>query len=64
MFFFNLPEKAYLEQTAYLHLETTRLQEVFFSKTNSVFTGKNMLDAPASNICAFLYRSTCVLQLT
>jgi Neuraminidase (sialidase) len=33
---------------SYLHLETPQLQDVFFSKSNSIHSGNNVLDAPAS----------------
>jgi hypothetical protein len=36
------------------------LQEIFLSKTNSIFTGSNVIDAAASNIAGFLWRDTSV----
>jgi hypothetical protein len=36
------------------------LQEVFFSKTNSVIQGNNVLDALASNKDGFLLTNTCI----
>jgi hypothetical protein len=42
------------------HIENSDLQEVFLRKTNSLLTGKHMLDAAASNIDDFLWRDTCV----
>jgi hypothetical protein len=41
-------------------LETFDLEEVFFSKTKSVLTGKQRTSAPASNIDGFPCRDTCV----
>jgi hypothetical protein len=44
----------------YNHLGTPKFPEVFHSKTNSIFTGNNVLDALASNTDGFLSRGTCV----
>jgi hypothetical protein len=46
--------------SACFHHETPMLQEAFISKTNSILTGKNVLDAPDSNIDVFLWRAICV----
>jgi hypothetical protein len=48
------------KQRSYLHLEKPYLQEVFFSKTNSILTGNNVLDAPASHTNGFVLRDSCV----
>jgi hypothetical protein len=45
---------------AYLQLMKPKLQEVFLSKNNTILTGNNVLDAPASNTDGFLWRDTCV----
>jgi hypothetical protein len=49
-----------LVNTAYLHLETPKLQGAFLSKTETILTGNNVLDAPASNTDGFLSRDTRV----
>jgi hypothetical protein len=45
--------------------EKPKLQEVFLSKTNSIVTGNNVLDAPGSDTNHFLSRDTyvCSTQL-
>jgi hypothetical protein len=49
-----------LEQTAYLHPETPKLQEVFPTKNKSQFSqGSNVLDATASYTDGFILRITC-----
>jgi hypothetical protein len=40
---------------AFLHCENYGFQEVFLSKTNSILTGKKMLNAAASNMDGFLW---------
>jgi hypothetical protein len=47
-------------KTAYLHLETPKLQDVFLSETISVLTQNNVPGALASNIDVFLWRDACV----
>jgi hypothetical protein len=43
----------------FLHVENPEFQKVFLSETNSILTGNNVLDAPASNTDGFLLRDTC-----
>jgi hypothetical protein len=53
---FNLTAEADLQlgaKRAYLILEIYDLQEAFHSKSNSVLTGNNLLDAHASNTDGF-----------
>jgi hypothetical protein len=40
--------------------ENSDLQDVFLSKTNSIHTWKQMLEAATANIDCFLSRDTCV----
>jgi hypothetical protein len=49
-----------LANTAYLHLETPKLQGAFLSKTNTILTGNNVLEAAASNTDCFLSRDILV----
>jgi hypothetical protein len=56
----NSAEKANLEETAYLYLETPKFWEVCLSKTHSIIIGKNVLYAPASSTDGFLLRYACV----
>jgi hypothetical protein len=42
------------------YCDNSDLQEIFLSKTNSIFTGSNVIDAAVSNIVEFLLRDTCV----
>jgi hypothetical protein len=44
---------------ANLHLETPRWQSAFFSNTNSLLIGNNVLDSPSSNTDDFLLREKC-----
>jgi hypothetical protein len=46
--------------TPYLHLETSKLQEVFFTKPKPILTGKLCTTDADSNIDYFLLRDTCV----
>jgi hypothetical protein len=39
------------------------MQKVFLSKTNSILTGKNVLDAADYNIDGFLWRDICFFNL-
>jgi hypothetical protein len=48
------------ENRGYLHLEIPKLQEVFFSKTNSILKWNNVLDGPASTTNGVLSRATFV----
>jgi hypothetical protein len=50
--------------TGYIHLEIPKLQEVFLSKTNTIFIGTHVLDAAASNIDCFLGKIHVFLQLS
>jgi hypothetical protein len=45
---------------AFLHLENPNFQEPFLSKTNSMLTGNNVLDAETYNIDGFHCRDTYV----
>jgi hypothetical protein len=44
------------------HLENSDLQEGFLSKTHSIITGNNVLDATASNLDFFLKIYVCSTQ--
>jgi hypothetical protein len=46
--------------TGYLHLETSKLQEVFLSKSNSSLTGKQCGKGTCSNTDGFLSGDPCV----
>jgi hypothetical protein len=46
----------------YHHTENYVLQEVFLSKTNSIFQGNNVLDVPASNKDEYLWRYSCIFS--
>jgi hypothetical protein len=56
----STPTQLIWNKLAFHHLENSDLQEVFRRKTNSLLTGKHMLDAAASNIDGFLCRETRV----
>jgi hypothetical protein len=44
----------------YLYLEIQKFQDILLSKTNSILTGKECIDAAASNIDGYLWRNPCV----
>jgi hypothetical protein len=48
--FYNSAERA---DSIYLILEKPKLQELFLSKSYSILTGKNVLDALGSSTCVF-----------
>jgi hypothetical protein len=48
---------------AYLHLGKPTWEEVFLSKTNSIHTGKQCVDAAVSRKDVFLRRDTWVFEL-
>jgi hypothetical protein len=50
----------FVANRAYFQLEIPKLQEVFPSKSKSIPTRKNVLDASDSNANRFLSRDTCV----
>jgi hypothetical protein len=61
MYFLNLAEWAYLEQTELIStLKTMICLKYFFQKLTHFSQGNNALDAPASNIDDFPCRDTCV----
>jgi hypothetical protein len=47
---------------AYVYIEKRTLQELVLSKTNSILTWKNVLDATISNNEGLHSRDTCVLS--
>jgi hypothetical protein len=61
MFFFNLSEKACLEQNeTFSTLKTMICRKYSFEKLTQFSQGNNVLDAAASHIHGFLWRDTCV----
>jgi hypothetical protein len=63
MFSANQLKRPLRNKLSFLHLENYAMHEVFLSKNHSVFTGKNVLDATASNINCVLWRDTCVSSI-
>jgi hypothetical protein len=59
LWFFNLVELAYLEQTAFLPLEVSALKEVFFQILTELLQRNHVLDAPPSNTDGVILRDTC-----
>jgi hypothetical protein len=61
MFFFNLSEKAYLEQTApFFTLENLCCRKYFFQKLTQFSQGNNVFDVPPVKTEGFLLRDTFV----
>jgi hypothetical protein len=59
--FFNIAEKAYLEQKKPCStLKTTLCSKYFFAILTQCSKGNHVLDAPASNKDGVLLRDTCV----
>jgi hypothetical protein len=50
----------FLENRAYLHLETPKFPKAIFQNLTKFSHGGNVLDAPASNTDGFRWRDACV----
>jgi hypothetical protein len=65
MYFFNLSEQAYLEQTEPVStLKTMICWKYFFQKLTHFSQENNALDAPASNIDDLTCSNTCVTSIS